>query len=384
MAFAPSMPIAAGTAGGGMGINMDLLMYFLAGMGGRLGGQGSWQEALGGMTQQAMAAKSQKALEEERMLTIRKMLAGDPTTDIPEGGKVTYDAKGMTLNMPTGAPGGRVAGTIAPTAPAAPTPTPTGVITDDIRKQYINPLPSPLDVSSASLVGLTPQDVSRALTGAINVESLRQTVFERRAARADVDPLDRLHPVRVPGVGQVTNRQWTNLPVEVREYSIYVNAAKNLGDTDIMTKREWEMTDPTEKERFTRAVMADPELMKAAKELMPPGVSITLEGKLREARGREEVKAQAKVMAPDFYQSVQEDLMKDFRKWRSSKEAEKLSESKGIAYEEARSAIQKAKVREAMDKRVRQAFRGMGKITRDTKGWYLDGELIVRDPYYVE
>jgi len=53
------------------------------------------------------------------------------------------------------------------------------------------------------------------------------------------------------------------------------------------------MTDPTEKERFTRAVMADPELMKAAKEVAAAGATrITLGEKLKEVKERAGLKGQ--------------------------------------------------------------------------------------------
>lgn len=352
MAFAPSMPVATATPW----YSNPMLYYLLAGMGGKLGGKGSWQEALGAMTQQGIAAKSQKSLEEERMEMVRKMLSGDPSTNIPTGASVTYGDKGMTLKMPTVG---------APEEPAA-SPAPAGVITDDIRKQYINPLPSPLDTSSASLAGLTPQDVSRALTGAVSVESLRQTMLNRRAEIAKLygGPLEQLYPIQVPGVGQVTHRQWTNLPAEEKEYAIYANAAKNLGDTDIMSREDWKMTEPTERERFIRAAMKDPKLMEAAKEVAEAGaMRLTLGDKLEEVKAKAGLKGQLYFKDPKWTSDVEKHI--------SSEDVQ----NELIQYEPGSAEMIDAKARQKIKFIEDKISAGGGKIMKVK--WAADGKTMI-------
>lgn len=71
-------------------IDKDLLMYMLAGVGGSLGGKGSWQEALGGMTQQSMASKNMMQL-------LGKMLGGEL---VPGSSMKMSDKGDMSISVP--------------------------------------------------------------------------------------------------------------------------------------------------------------------------------------------------------------------------------------------------------------------------------------------
>lgn len=68
-----------------MNLDMDMLMYMLGGMGGALGGQGSWQQSLGGAAQQGIASKNMMQL-------LSKMLGGEmvPGSSIKMSDKGDY------------------------------------------------------------------------------------------------------------------------------------------------------------------------------------------------------------------------------------------------------------------------------------------------------
>lgn len=93
----------------------------------------------------------------------------------------------------------------------------------------------------------------------------------------------------------------------------------------------------------------------------------------------EAASAQSSVMAPDFFTKIQEELSKDKRSWRVTEQVEATATKYGVSEEAARTAIQKAKMIDEADKRIRQAFKGQT-VTEDKVGWYVDGKLVVRKP----
>ena len=135
------------------------------------------------------------------------------------------------------------------------------------------------------MAGLTPENVTQALTGAINVESLKSDIPYKAALAEDAlarakknrqtEPLDQLFSVKVPGVGAVTQRQWNSLPTSDKEYALYHASAINAGEDpgDVIDKQAFEALSPTEREKFMRAAMTDPKLMAAATELARAGAT---------------------------------------------------------------------------------------------------------------
>ena len=183
---------------------------------------------------------------------------------------------------------------------------------------------SQLDFSASDLAGIDPQLLTQALQLKLSGEALkgrrisdiadieykRQLGAEAEArtkaipaateaagikARSDaldslsklisatkVESLDR--PFLIPSADgrQVTVREWNALPESEQEYSIYVNDAKSKNEK-IMSRREFENLEPTERERFLRAAIKDQDLMKSAKELAAAGATkLSLGGKLEE------------------------------------------------------------------------------------------------------
>lgn len=130
-----------------------LLLRYLSGAGAAISADKPIAEGLDPITQEAIATQSFTKL-------LKKMIGGD----IPEGGKMTVDSKGMSLNIPSGALDlgeGR------------------GVASEDRgylqpKAEAVEPTEGFAGITGADLAGLSPQDISLALTGALGVERLRQ------------------------------------------------------------------------------------------------------------------------------------------------------------------------------------------------------------------
>jgi hypothetical protein len=389
-----------------------LFLQYLSGLGSGIAQDKSVAGTLDEITQQNISAQSQAGL----IGLFKKMLGGE----VPEGGKLTMDSKGMKMDMPkasfmsqslegeTGGMGApREGATLDPgkyslgvPTPNVPTPTMPNLPTQQeggALSKLLNPSGSQPGISASDLAGLTPENVSAALAGALNIEGLSQKKMtdmvdmiykgaltgQARARTVDIlegDPLDQQFPINMPGVGPVTLREWQSLPMDDREYAAYVHTAKQLGDADIMSKEDFVNTfEITEKEQFLRAAMGDEDLMAAEIKLRTAGATQINVGEraFDTARARQ----QAFVMGPDFESNIEQDLRKDGRAWRATSESEKLSKSRGISFEEARGFIQKKKVLQEMDKQIRAAFTGKT-VERRIDGWYIDGKLIRRNPYY--
>lgn len=370
----------------------NMLSQYLSGMGAGLNPD-PWVQNLNKITQQNIEARSQVGLID----LFKNMLSGK----VP-GAKANLSEKGMNLTLPSnvmGLGGGAGAGAEGHMgavsdlgAGVSGVPTPTTIspnVTPGAQQgggfldKILNPSVSQSGsgtIPPSALAGLSAQDVSAALSGALNIEQLRQKQIMNTFAMGKVDPLESEFPIPHPEAGLITQRQWSSLPTEEREFSAYVHAAKELGAPKNELTREFFSTlEPTDREQFLRATMEDPALREAMLTEKKAGRTVIDIG--GETLERERAKHQAKILSPDFFQKTAANLKKDGRAWRSTSEAERLSKSRDIPFDKARSAIQQAKVRESMDKQIRQVFGGLGEVTRKSDGWYLDGELIVRDPY---
>lgn len=273
---------------------MNLLAQMLMG-GGSTMYQGKGLTGAAAVGMQQMGAQSMRN-------TLRKLLSG-----LPEGGKLA-----MTSGGPVGDNGGTVnlslpmtsmadtpesvRGALAPTESNIATPAKPaggGGLNDadlgnllklilgggNAEGRWPNPSSSPLDVSNADLVGLTPENVVQALHGRQTQEELGlrgQNLELQRAQHAlDIpykmaqiqhlmrgDTADQPFPVQVPGVGTVTNKQWAEIPQNDRAYALYVHTAKQLGpDAKIMSRNEWEMYTPTDHIKMLKQMQVDPSLL---------------------------------------------------------------------------------------------------------------------------
>jgi len=279
-----------------------LFLQYLSSAGGAMAAGQPIAPALNQITQQTIGAQSQAELNKRYMGMISKMLSGE---EVPEGGKVTHDIKGTKIEVPKGL------GTMG--APGAVgTPTPAG-LPDMSQLGTINPFaPSQPGVSAANLAGLGPQDVSRALSGATNVEALRQQTINNmlRTMEAFHGPLEQPSPISYADGKTMTLREWKSLPADEREYLAYRHTAEGLGAPEKELTRDFFLTlEPTEREQFVRAAMKDPALMAATKELATAGatkISIgeKVAGKVAEKKALGKLKGQLWFSDPGWIDDV--------------------------------------------------------------------------------
>lgn len=218
---------------------------------------------------QYIGAKSQTSF-------LQRLLAGEIA-----GAKLTADDKGMSINIPKSeatklmGEGGGLSAT-QPLSQSQNLQAPSyGVSANPFGQGQA-------DLGNVSLAGLSSNDITNAFGLMLQGRQLDQQTYRNvidamykqslmDKYKAETKDLNTPFPVEVPGIGNVTTKQWNALPREDQEYALFVQVSKKLGDKDIMSKREWQMLEPTERERFLRSAMEDPELMSAAKELASSG-----------------------------------------------------------------------------------------------------------------
>jgi len=277
-----------------------LFWQYMSGAGAALSEGESVAGALDKVFQQSTSATSMTGL----MGMFQKMLKGE----MPEGAGYKVDSKGMSLTIPkmhldklSGEKGdlfgpgeGLSLGATPPggTAPQAPQ-TPFSVQAPEMPNlpapvgggggggkagalmKLLNPSSSLPNISASDLAGLSTTDISNALSGMLGVEGLDQKKItdvssmllqasQARLADARARELGVGYPIPVPGVGRVSRTEWNNLPSSIREHAAYVAQAKALGDSDIMTLKEFENEfSLTERGKFLRDWLKHPEIAAA-------------------------------------------------------------------------------------------------------------------------
>lgn len=294
-----------GTNTGGLEglLQNKLFLQYLSGAGSALQQGQPIGPALDKITNQSISAQNYAKL-------LSKLLGSDES-------KGTFSNKGLNLTIPaselkSGAFLGDNPLGILSTQTPTPTPTPAqppSTFINPNQMGVVNPFAgSPLrNISASDLAGLTTQDLSTILSGALSVEQLKQKkvsdVIDSMYKQAQIakiekgDPLDEDYPVMVPGMGRVSNRQWSSLPEDEKRYALFVNKAKQLGDQDIMSKEEFEVwtasMKPSERTKFLNDLIKDPKLMRAEKSLRQAGATnISLDTKLTEKKAMSELGGQ--------------------------------------------------------------------------------------------
>lgn len=198
------------------------------------------------------------------------------------------------------------------------------------------------DLSAADVVGLSPQDIASALQLRMGQESLQRqkmadlaslmynvgvqgpymkALTEESAARTQLmpkqheldiektatdrmnairemykamegEPLDREFPIPSSEGQKLTLREWNALPATEQEYAIYAHRTQMRGEAPV-SKRQFDMMKPTERERLLRAAMDDPELMRVLKDVgQSEATRISLGEKLDEIKAKTELEGQ--------------------------------------------------------------------------------------------
>ena len=259
------------------------------------------------------------------------------------GGKASMDSTGMKLSIPQTSDlfssflGGKESNPedfyrgIGAMGPAPTTPTVGG------RRDFINPfVSSQPEFSAADLAGLTPQDISQALSGATGVEASRvdalykQSLMDYYGAMTEglrepkIDPLDEIFDVVIPSLGrEVTLREWKELPKDEQEYALYLKGSKAIGDKDPMSKEEFQSLEPTEHEKLLRSLMKHPELLNIEKQLRSAGATkISLGEKVSEKLTMGKLEGQLYftrgTFAKDLDKAIQEFTKEELYKYESA------------------------------------------------------------------
>ena len=189
-----------------------LFMQYLSGAGGAISAGQPAGPALNDITQKNITAQNFSKQQDRYMKILQGILSGEG--EVPEGAKMTRDAKGTKFEIPStalsmdGGGGGEVAAGGGGVAPAG---DPGAGINKELMS-LINPSSSQLGGSSASdLAGLTPQDISNALKGALSVEALKQqTVTDAVDMQLKQRQIESLTPsITIPGTDiKLTNDQY--------------------------------------------------------------------------------------------------------------------------------------------------------------------------------
>ncbi|MBU2249231.1 MAG: hypothetical protein KKD77_20960 [Gammaproteobacteria bacterium] len=172
----------------------NLFLSFLSGAGASLAGPESAAVGINSMNQQYFGAKSKATLQDKYMKMLQAMLGGQTTSYpamfgelIKGGGKMTMDKDGFSLKAPKEALniGGEESkiGIGSGSGGTSPNLSTTSPEMKDLMS-LLNPSEAQQGISGADLAGLTSQDVSQALAGALSVEGLRQETASGIAARA--------------------------------------------------------------------------------------------------------------------------------------------------------------------------------------------------------
>lgn len=318
-----------------MPMDMNMLSQYLSGMGAGLN-KDPWVQNLNKITQENISAKSQAGLID----FYRQILSGK----MP-GAKANLSEKGMNLTLPSNALGGLgggeggggggdtniLSGEGGGTEPSAGDMSnanaPVSNIPNNQQKggflsSLLNPSVSQPGAALPSLAGLTPQDISAALGGAVDIEQLRQKqimdtfAMNQPAKPVKADPLSNEFPIQHPEAGPMSLRQWNALPSSEKEFSAYISGAKKLGaPAEELTREFFNSLEPTDREQFMRAAMEDPELMQATKELAKSGATkISLGEKLSEKKALANLQGQLYFKDPDWVDDLSKHMSsKDVR-----------------------------------------------------------------------
>ena len=369
----------------------NLLLQYMSGAGAELAGPGSFAAGLNKMTQQNIAAQSMHKTNQNYIQMLKEMLN--------KGGKINLDKDNISIKAPanmfggsesSGGPGGGVdhrmmagllGGSSGPgggidtrSGMATPTTVPQqyadpGVQPVEESRNVLNPSPSPLGVNAADLAGLTPENVSQALSGALGAVNLEQQTIAgvaesayRRAATRHLEAQTKaLTPsIKIPG---------SDITLTESAFIDWYKASTKDEKTAAIKGYEYARGQGYEGtfEQWTTS--------------LAEASGKTLNEILTELTAKERVKSKLSVERPDYFTDIEERLKKDDELsynppgWKEFEPA--------LGREGAKSRAKKLWALKEADKEIRAAHKNR-KVIRKPDGWYVDGELVVRNPYYAE
>lgn len=263
-----------------------LFLQYLSGVGADI--------SAGGRGVQAMNKITQENIQGQNMMQVfQKMLAGKGG----EGSKMSVDGKGVKMQFDPKSFEGLFQidklqgewdmGGANKDNWAAPTPAPgpgNAPVPEELNlpggggggmlAKLLNPSVDLSGITASDLAGLSPTDISNALSGALNVRKLDQKkvtdlvdmayksamgteALARAGEVAKGKALDQLYPIPHYASGPMKLREWKELPADEKAYSAYSYATIRRNEIP-MTKEQWEAQAPTDKIKTLRQMQADP------------------------------------------------------------------------------------------------------------------------------
>jgi hypothetical protein len=356
----------------------NMLLYYLSGAGRAIGGQGSFADVLGGMTQQHIAAQSQAKTQQGYIKMLSNLLGG--------GAKITMDRDNMNIKAPTSAfksgEGERMSmGSQMGMNQSVQQPT------TNMMSNFLNPSDSQPVISSADLVGLGPQEVSQALGGALNVEQLLQSkisdVASRNLKSRELDILEgyRTGSLGIEGYKAETARMTAGETADTKNYK-FAQSQGYKGNFEEF-RRDLKTTHQKDYEYYVaqeKAAGRAPETFNDWVYKIAKAGGINLGELVARREAFAEVDDRALVKDPNFYNNVKSDLMKDDATWFNYDAVDKTAKRYNLSYETARDLYQQSLIIKEIDSRIRQAYGEKNVEYRKLDGWYVDGKLIRRHP----
>ena len=291
-----------------------------------------------------------------------KMLAGD----VPEGGKVTMDGKGLKLDLTKDA----MSGLLKEDKNASGVAGQLGSLGDfDFGEQdeETQPGTSPFvssqlgNLSYSDLAGLTPQDISTALGHVETAKSMSQDEINSTVNNLYKTALMQ-QALRIPETVEV---KIGDQVVGVSPNEALIHYAK-MNDL------------PLSYETF-KIAQGDSEFMDYLKGMAKSkATTINIGERTLQKKGAEE---KAKVLSADLLPNVREDLEKDDDIWYPNMDSAGMRElaEQGYSPMDSRRIIRQRAIVKEMDRRIKASY-GADKVKRTNKGWKV-GKRTIANPY---
>ena len=365
----------------------NLLLQYMSGAGAEIAGPGSFAAGLNKMTQQNIAAQSQHKTNQNYIQMLKEMLN--------KGGKIGISKDDINIKAPanmfgggqdssgpgsagyehsimSGLLGGAEGGIDTRSGMSAPRAVPQqyadpGVQPVEESRNVLNPSPSPLGVNAADLAGLTPENVSQALSGALGAVNLEQQTIAgvaegayRKAATRQLEAQTRAATpsIKIPG---------TDITLTEGAFIDWYKASTKDDRTAAIKGYEYAV-DQGYKGSFQEWTT---DLAEASGK--------SLAETLAQVAAVDTVKDKLKIGKVDYVADIEKDLQKDEDSWYRPPNY-KVYVDKGLSPKAARIRGQQDLVLKRIDRDIRGRYPNSNVVGKPD-GWYVDGKLIRKNPY---
>jgi len=369
-----------------------LFLQYLAGLGADLSAAGA--DTSKGFQPTNVNAITQQNIQSQNMMKLLKTLLG------PDGTKATFSNTGINLTIPKesqmlsnilqGTGEGGVWEGMAPPL-GAPKIQPNQASMQGGGSTVVNPFvenQSSFDISPSDLAGLTTQDISTVLGMKMKRdENIADSAYKAKLMENIDSEIEARRPkFEIPGIGAVNASQymdWLRLnnekkPNEAKlyEYAIAQGFKGSFEDFENRTKT-------THMKDYEAAVQGGykGDFNTWLTQLAKAG-AINLGAEIEKKKALGGVQSQLDVMSPDYARNIISKTVgvKGWEYDNMSAIDDIIKKHPGLSQDQATQALKMATVRSTMDREIKQAFSGQ-EVIYSKDGWYVDGKLVVRDPY---